>query len=338
MIIILRSDATKEQADILLDIIAEHGLKPLYMPGSERTVIGALGDERVLAPLELEAFPFVERVLQVLSPYKLASREKHPGGSTVTVGGVPFGPGTFTIVAGPCAVESEAQIGEAARRVKAAGAHLLRGGAYKPRTSPYSFQGLEEEGLRLLAAAGREAGLPVVTEIMDVSDLELVARHADMLQVGARNMQDYRLLKELGKAGKPVLLKRGMSATYEELLLSAEYLLKEGNEQVILCERGIKTFEHGTRNTLDLNAVPYLRRQSHLPVIVDPSHGAGLRDLVAPMAKAAAAAGADGVMVEVHPDPGRALSDGAQALDPDGFAELVGSLRDHAALEGRRLA
>ena len=337
MIIILKKSASKQQAEELMAIIAEHGLQPLYMPGSERTVLGALGDERVLAKLSLDAYPFVDRVLPILSPYKRASRELQTHDTVVRVKGVAIGPGHFTVIAGPCAVESEAQILESARLVKAAGGHMLRGGAYKPRTSPYSFQGLEDEGLRYLAAASAETGLPVVTEVTDPHDIPKVIEHADMLQVGARNMQNFRLLKELGRAGKPVLLKRGMSATYTDLLMSAEYILSEGNADVVLCERGIRTFETGTRNTLDLNAVPYLRERTHLPIIVDPSHGTGLRDMVLPMAKAATAAGADGLIVEMHPQPDHALSDGQQSLFPEQFAKLMEQVGRVAALEGRSL-
>ena len=337
MIIILKKSATKEDADRLMGIISEQGLEPLYMPGSERTVLGALGDERVLATLALDAYPFVDRVLPILSPYKRASRELQTHDTVVKVGPVSFGPGHLTVIAGPCAVENEAQIMESARVVKAAGGHMLRGGAYKPRTSPYSFQGLEEEGLRLLSAASNASGLPVVTEITDVHDIDKVIEHADMFQVGARNMQNFRLLRELGKSKHPVLLKRGMSATYNDLLMSAEYILNEGNNKVVLCERGIRTFETGTRNTLDLNAVPYLKERTHLPVIVDPSHGTGVRDMVLPMAKAATAAGADGLIVEMHPAPDHALSDGQQSLFPEQFARLMEQVARVAALEGRSL-
>jgi len=337
MIIILKKEATKAQADELLGIIKDQGLKPLYMPGSERTVLGALGDERVLATLNLEAHAYVDRVLPILSPYKMVSRELQAHDSVVDVDGVPIGPGHFTVIAGPCAVESEEQIVESARKVKAAGGRILRGGAYKPRSSPYSFQGLEEEGLKLLSIAKRETGLPVVTEIIDVHDIDIVGKHADMFQVGARNMQNFRLLRELGKARKPVLLKRGMSAGYDDFLMSAEYVLSEGNPDVILCERGIKTFVTGTRNTLDLNAVPYLKSKTHLPVVVDPSHGTGIRDMVLPMSKAALAAGADGLMVEMHPHPDLALSDGMQSLFPEQFANLMDVIRRYAELEGRVL-
>ncbi len=338
MIIILKKEATKADAEKLLKVIEEQGLEPLYMPGSERTVLGALGDERVLANLSLEAYPFVDRVLPILSPYKRASRELQTHDTAVTVRGVSIGPGHFTVIAGPCAVESEEQIVASARIVKEAGGKILRGGAYKPRTSPYSFQGLEREGLKLLSLASKETGLPVVTEITDVHELDLIAEHADMFQVGARNMQNFRLLREVGRSGKPVLLKRGMSATYNDLLMSAEYILSEGNKQVVLCERGIRTFESGTRNTLDLNAVPYLRERTHLPIIVDPSHGTGIRDMVIPMSKAATAAGADGLIVEVHPQPDQALSDGQQSLYPDQFARLIEQVRRYAELEGRVLS
>jgi 3-deoxy-7-phosphoheptulonate synthase len=337
MIIILKKEASKADAEVLLKLIEDQGLKPLYMPGSERTVLGALGDERILATLNLDAYPFVDRVLPILSPYKLAGRDLHPHDSVIEVRGVPFGPGHFSVIAGPCAVESEAQILESAHRVKEAGGCMLRGGAYKPRTSPYSFQGLEEAGLRYLSKASQETGLPVVTEITDIQDIEIVSRYADMLQVGARNMQNFRLLRELGRAKRPVLLKRGMSASYNDLLMSAEYVLSEGNPDVVLCERGIRTFETATRNTLDLNAVPWLKQHTHLPVIVDPSHGTGLRDLVIPMAKAAIAAGADGLIVEMHPQPDHALSDGQQSLYPEQFARLMEQMVRYAKLEGRVL-
>ncbi|MBC8366117.1 3-deoxy-7-phosphoheptulonate synthase [bacterium] len=337
MIIILKKEATKANADELLGIIEAQGLKPLYMPGSERTVLGALGDERVLATLNLEAHPYVDRLLPILAPYKMVSRELQAHDTVVDVDGVPIGPGHFTVIAGPCSVESEEQIVESARRVKAAGGKILRGGAYKPRSSPYAFQGLEEEGLRLLSIAKEETGLPIVTEIIDVHDIDVVSKHADMFQVGARNMQNFRLLRELGKSRKPVFLKRGMSAGYNDLLMSAEYILSEGNPNVVLCERGVKTFITGTRNTLDLNAVPYLKSKTHLPVVVDPSHGTGIREMVLPMSKAALAAGADGLMVEMHPHPDQALSDGMQSLFPEQFEKLMEVIRRYAELEGRVL-
>jgi 3-deoxy-7-phosphoheptulonate synthase len=337
MIIILKKEATQQDAESLLKIIEEQGLKPLYMPGSERTVLGALGDERILEQLNLVAYPCVDRVLPILSPYKLASRDIQASDSVVKVGDVTIGPGNFVVMAGPCAVESEEQIVESARVVKKAGARILRAGAYKPRSSPYSFQGLEEEGLKLLAIASKETGLPVVTEIIDIQDIDKVERHVDMFQVGARNMQNFRLLRELGQAGKPVLLKRGMSATYNDFLMSAEYILSEGNSGVVLCERGIKTFVTSTRNTLDLNIVPWLREHTHLPIIVDPSHGTGIRELVLPLAKASLACGADGVMVEVHPQPDQALSDGQQSLYPEQFDKMMQVLGRYAELEGRQI-
>jgi len=337
MIIILKKEATREQAEELLDAIGELGLKPLYMPGTERIVLGALGDERVLGKLRLDGHPFVERVLPILTPYKLVSRELHPHDTMVKVKEVPIGPGYFTVMAGPCAVESEQQIIASAKAVKAAGVKLLRGGAYKPRTSPYSFQGLEEEGLKLLARASEETGLPIVTEVIDVHDIEKVVRYTDMLQVGARNMQNFNLLKELGRAGKPVLLKRGMSATCTDLLMSAEYIVSEGNPDVVLCERGIRTFETATRNTFDLAAVPYLKGKTHLPVIADPSHATGQRELVLPMTLASVAAGADGVMVEMHPEPSSALSDGQQSLFPEQLEKLMDQVKRYADLGGRVL-
>lgn len=337
MIIILKKEATKEQAEGLLKIIEKQGLRPLYMPGTERTVLGAIGDERVLGKMRLNQYSYVERIVSILTPYKMVSRELHPHDTMVKVGNVPISSGHFTVLAGPCAVESEEQIVETARKVKAAGGHILRGGAYKPRSSPYSFQGLEEEGLAMLATASKETGLPIVTEVVDIHDVEKVAASADMLQLGTRNMQNFRLLKELGRAGKPILLKRGMSASYTDLLMSAEYILSEGNSEVVLCERGIKTFETGTRNTLDLAAIPYLKLKTHLPVITDPSHGTGIRDLVLPMTKASVAAGADGVMVEVHTHPEQALSDGAQSLNPGQFQKLMEQVKRYTQLEGRVL-
>jgi len=307
--------------------------------GVERTVVACVGEERgeghSLA--HLESAGGVERVMPVLRSFKLASREVRPEGSLIDVGGVTIGGKRLTVIAGPCAVESRRQVDGAAEAVKHAGAHLLRGGAYKPRTSPYAFQGMENEGLKLLEEAGRRAGLPVVTEIMDAHELELVAEHADMLQVGARNAQNFSLLRRLGKIKKPILLKRGMSTRIEEFLMAAEYILSEGNPNVVLCERGIRTFETATRNTLDLNAVPLLKEWTHLPVIVDPSHGTGIWSLVTPMALASIAAGADGLLIEVHPDPATALSDGPQQLKPRRFAELMAALKPLAEAVGRTL-
>ncbi|WP_037499862.1 3-deoxy-7-phosphoheptulonate synthase [Sphingomonas jaspsi] len=337
MIIVMKPEASKDHVDALLARIADKGLTPLHMPGSERVVLGALGDERVLAELQLEADPQVESVKPILSPYKLVSRDMHPHDTIVKIGDASFGGGRFGLIAGPCAVENETQLLASAKAAKAAGARVLRAGAYKPRTSPYSFQGHGPDGLVLLEEVGREVGLPVVTEVIETGDVELVARHADALQVGARNMQNFALLKAVGRAGKPVVLKRGMSAKVEDLLLAAEYILAAGNDQVILCERGIRTFETATRNTLDLAAVPVLKQKSHLPVVVDPSHGTGKRDLVAPMALAGAAAGADGLMIEVHIDPAKALSDGPQSLYPEQLLALGKQLEALLPVVGRSL-
>lgn len=338
MIIVLKPTASEADARELMDKIEAAGLKPLYMPGSERTVLGALGDERVLGGLYLDNHPLVESVTPVLAPYKLVSREMHPHDTVVELGrGVAIGGERFVVIAGPCAVESREQTLETARVVREAGARAMRGGAYKPRTSPYSFQGLGREGLKILKEVSAEVGIPAVTEVVEVADVEAVQEHADAFQVGARNMQNYGLLKALGQARKPVILKRGMAAKAEDLLLAAEYIVSEGNADVILCERGIKTFETATRNTLDLNAIPFLKARSHLPVIVDPSHGTGVREFVAPMARAAAACGADGLIIEVHPNPAAALSDGFQSLYPDDFRALMRSLRPFVEAAGRVL-
>jgi len=335
MIIVLKPHATKEHAEELMARIAALGLRPLYMPGQERVVLGALGDERAIESLHLDNDPLVESVKPILAPYKLVGREMHPHDTIVELGGIQVGGGRFTVIAGPCAVESREQMLATARAVKAGGGHALRGGAYKPRTSPYSFQGLGEEGLRILQDVSRETGLPVVTEVVDATDVALVDGFAAAFQAGARNMQNYRLLQALGRSRKPVILKRGMAARVEDLLLAAEYILAEGNPNVILCERGITTFETATRNTLDLNAIPVIKQKSHLPVLVDPSHGTGLRELVTPMAKAALACGADGILVEVHCDPLTALSDGRQSLFPDQFAAMMRELRPIAAAVGK---
>lgn len=337
MIIILKAGSSQTEAQDILDHIEGLGLRPLYMPGTERIVIGAIGDERVLESLHLENYPQVERVTPILAPYKLVSREIHPHDTIVRLGQASIGGDQFAVIAGPCAVESYEQMRETAEAVKAGGATALRGGAFKPRTSPYSFQGLGAEGLRILQTIGRELQIPVVTEVVDIADVEAVAQHADALQVGARNMQNFRLLQAVAKCGKPVVLKRGIAATIQDLLLAAEYILSGGNPDVILCERGIKTFETATRNTLDLNAVPYIKQRSHLPVIVDPSHGSGLRDLVAPMSRAAVGCGADGIMVEVHRDPAHALSDGQQSLHPTEFAKLMRELRPFVEASGKSL-
>jgi 3-deoxy-7-phosphoheptulonate synthase len=335
MIIVLKPHATKEHAEELMQRIAALGLRPLYMPGQERVVLGALGDERTLESLHLDSDPLVESVKPILAPYKLVGREMHPHDTIVDVGGTRIGGGRFTVIAGPCAVESAEQMRATAAAVKQAGAHALRGGAYKPRTSPYSFQGLGQDGLSILRAVSRETGLPAVTEVVDAGDVELVDEYAAAFQAGARNMQNFRLLQALGRSRKPVILKRGMAAKVDDLLLAAEYILAEGNPNVILCERGITTFETATRNTLDLNAIPVIKQRSHLPILVDPSHGTGLRELVSPMAKAALACGADGLLVEVHHDPPNALSDGRQSLFPEQFAAMMRELRTIADAIGK---
>ncbi|MET1110967.1 MAG: 3-deoxy-7-phosphoheptulonate synthase [Allosphingosinicella sp.] len=338
MIIVLKPTAPPDTAEEIIARISAAGLTPLHMPGSERVVLGALGDERILAGLHLEGHPQVESVKPILAPWKLVSRELHPHDTIVRIGGIAFGGTAFRVVAGPCAVESHSQMLATATEVKAAGASALRAGAYKPRTSPYGFSGHGPEGLRILREVGEALSLPVVTEVMDTADVALVAEQADALQIGARNMQNFALLRAVGKCGKPVLLKRGMSARIEELLLAAEYLLAAGNDQVVLCERGIRTFETATRNTLDLNAIPYIKQKTHLPVLVDPSHGTGIRDLVIPMSLAAAACGADGLLVEVHENPAVALSDGAQSLYPGQFRSLMAALEPVVKAVGRTMA
>ena len=337
MIIILKPGALKEDADEILKKIKSEGLKPLYMPGTERTVIGAIGDERQLGKCHFENYPCVEKIAQVLSPYKLVSREVHPGNTVIKIGKAKVGGKKIAVMAGPCAVESYEQMLGTAKIVKAAGADILRGGAFKPRTSPYAFQGLGLDGLKILKDVSQETGLPTITEVIEVADVETVSDYADAFQVGARNMQNFRLLKELGQAAKPVVIKRGMAATLEDLLLAAEYIVSEGNPHVILCERGIRTFEPATRNTLDLNAVPHLKKKSHLPVMVDPSHGTGVRDYVGPMAAAAIACGADAVIIEVHVHPEAALSDGQQSLNAEEFTVLMKKLKLFAAAAGREL-
>jgi 3-deoxy-7-phosphoheptulonate synthase len=337
MIIILRPNATKAEAEEILDTIDKLGLKPLYMPGTERTVLGAIGDERVLASLRLDSHPAVERVQPVLAPYKLVSREMHPHDTVVEVGPTSVGGHKFAVIAGPCSVESYDQMRDTAFAVKKAGATALRGGAFKPRTSPYAFQGMGEEGLQILQAVSQETGLPVVTEVMEPAEVDLVERYADAFQIGARNMQNFRLLRAVGQAKKPVLLKRGIAARLEDFLMAAEYVLAAGNSNVILCERGIQTFETAMRNTLDLNAIPYIKSKSHLPIIVDPSHGTGLRQFVPPMARAAAACGADGLIIEVHRNPKEALSDGRQSLDPAEFEQLMRGLRPFVEAAGKEL-
>jgi 3-deoxy-7-phosphoheptulonate synthase len=337
MIIVLRPNSTPEQIDHILERIQELGLKPHLSRGELRTIIGVIGDEDKLQAEPLAAIPGVEQVLPILKPFKLASREFHPKDSVVEVGWVKFGGDSLGMIAGPCAVENFEVLDEIAGKVKAAGANVLRGGAFKPRTSPYSFQGLGEKGLQILRDVGDKHGMPVVTEVMDPRQMDLVNRYADMFQVGARNMQNFDLLKEVGQTRKPVLLKRGMSATVKDLLMSAEYILSEGNHQVVLCERGVRSFEDSTRNMLDLSAVPNVKKQSHLPIIVDPSHATGRPDLIPAMARAAVAAGADGVHVEVHSCPEKALSDGPQALLPVQYRALMEELRKLAEVVGKTI-
>ncbi|MDR7482891.1 MAG: 3-deoxy-7-phosphoheptulonate synthase [Armatimonadota bacterium] len=339
MIIVMEPGATDGHVTGVVERVKAAGLTTHISVGVARTVIGVVGDDRTKEMLReaLEGMPGVERVVAILQPFKLVSREFQPEDTIVRVRGQSIGSARVAVIAGPCSVESREQILSTAEAVKAAGAGFLRGGAFKPRTSPYSFQGMEEEGLQLLAEARARTGLPVVTEAMDAAQLELVARYADVVQIGARNMQNYPLLREAGRMKLPVLLKRGVSATIEEFLLAAEYILNEGNYQVVLCERGIRGFNSHTRYTLDLSAVPVLKRLSHLPVIVDPSHGTGKWRYVGSMARAAVAAGADGLMIEVHPDPANALSDGPQSLNLENFADLMGSLRPLAAAVGRVL-
>jgi len=336
--IIVMASRDPEDINQVVRKVEEFGYQAHLIEGVERTVIGAVGDERTKQRLvSLESMPGVEAVVPILKPFKLAGRELRQEDTVVEVEGVRIGGGHFCIMAGPCSVESRDQIFETARVVKECGGNMLRGGAYKPRTSPYSFQGLEEEGLRLLREASREMGLPFVTEVMTPEQAPLVESYADMLQIGTRNMQNFSLLKAVGKTKKPVFLKRGMMSTISELLMSAEYIMSEGNPNVVLCERGIRTFETETRSTFDISAVPVLRKLSHLPVVVDPSHATGHWDLVIPMAKAAVAAGADGLMVEVHPRPVEAFSDGAQSLKPKRFQELVDGIRPYLALDGKKL-
>ena len=337
MVVVMQERATDEQVQRVVSQLVEMGFDVHRSTGALRTVIGAVGGNRVGDPRLLEVLDGVQEVLRITEPYKLASRTFRPENSVVTIGDVRIGGDEVIVMAGPCSAETEEQVEAAASAVKRAGAKVLRGGAFKPRSSPYSFQGLGEEGLRLLRGASDRHNLKLVSEVMDISQLELIQRYADILQVGARNMQNFTLLRELGHARTPVLLKRGISATIEEWLLSAEYILAGGNSQVVLCERGIRTFENATRNTLDISAIPVVRKLSHLPILVDPSHGTGLRDKVAPMARAAVAAGADGLLIEVHHDPDHALSDGAQSLFPAQFDRLMAELRIIAPAIGRSI-
>ncbi len=338
MIIVLRPDASKKQLDHLVAKIKKLGLKPWISKGVERTIVGVIGEEDVIRTSPLEVFPGVEKVLSILKPYKLASRDFRKEDSVIDIGGgVKVGGNRLVVMAGPCSVENRKLLIDIAKKVKKAGATVLRGGAFKPRTSPYSFQGLGEKGLKFLAEARKETGLKIVTELMDIRDIGLLCKYADIIQIGARNMQNFDLLKEVGKTKKPVLLKRGMSNTIKEFLMSAEYIMSEGNFNVILCERGIRTFEDSTRFTMDLSAVPVVKSLSHLPIIIDPSHATGRWGLVGSASKAAVAGGADGLIIEVHPNPEEAFSDGEQSLLPENFSKLMVELRRVAAAVDREI-
>jgi 3-deoxy-7-phosphoheptulonate synthase len=338
MILVLQSGATDEQIQHVIERVESLGMTAHLSRGTYRTIVGVIGDERKLQETPLEAIPGVERVIAVMNPYKLASREAHPKPSVVDVAGVKIGGGSLAMIAGPCAVESAERMESIAKAVKAAGANILRGGAFKPRTSPYAFQGHGEEGLKVLRETGDRHGLPIVTEVMDPRRVELVVEYADMIQIGARNMQNFVLLTEVGRTNKPVLLKRGMSATVKDLLMSAEYILSQGNPNVVLCERGIKGFDPATRNLYDVAAVPVVKGLSHLPIIVDPSHATGRPDLIGPCALAGVAAGADGVHIEVHDCPEQALSDGEQALRPEQYAQVMQQIRRIAEAVGKTMA
>lgn len=337
MIIVMEQHATDVDIEHVVKRIKELGLTAHLSKGVERTIIGVIGDERLIQREQFSLLPHVENVIPILKPYKLASRDFKPADSVIRVAGTCIGAKEVAVIAGPCSVETEEQLLTTAEAVKSAGATLLRGGAFKPRTSPYTFQGLGEDGLKLLAKAREKTGLGIVTEVMETAEVDLVAEYADMVQVGARNMQNTKLLRTLGKIRKPVLLKRNFSATLNEFLMSAEYILSGGNDQVVLCERGIRTFVEYTRNTLDLNVVPAVKQLSHLPIIVDPSHGTGRHDLVLPMSRAAIAAGADGLIVEVHPNPAEAFSDGDQSVTPEVFRQLMKEVKPIALAVGRKM-
>jgi 3-deoxy-7-phosphoheptulonate synthase len=337
MMIVMEETATSEEVERILELLESAGARGHVSTGDLVTVIGVMGERDVVAGLPLEAYPGVAKVLPILRPYKLVSREFRRSDTVITVGGTSIGGGHVALIAGPCSVESREQLMEAALAAKNGGATMLRGGAFKPRTSPYAFQGLGVEGLEILAEAREASGLPIVTELMDPRHLEAVAAYSDIIQIGARNMQNFQLLSAVGQAERPVLLKRGLAATVDELLMAAEYIVKEGNANVIVCERGIRTFETATRNTLDISAVPIIKQRSHLPVVVDPSHAAGKVDLVEPLSLAAVAAGADGLMIEMHPSPETALSDGAQSLDPAQFAKVAARIRDVVAWAGKTM-
>ncbi|MDI3534101.1 MAG: 3-deoxy-7-phosphoheptulonate synthase [Thermosediminibacterales bacterium] len=336
MVIVMNKSATKHDIEQVVSFIKNSGLEVHLSKGKEVTIIGVIGDRNKIIDKPIELMSGVEKIVPIMEPYKLASRSFKPEPTVIKIGDVEIGNGEFVVMAGPCAVESREQVLKTAHAVKKAGAKILRGGAFKPRTSPYSFQGLEEEGLKILAEAREQTGLLIITEVVRVDTLEMVSKYADILQIGARNMQNFHLLKEVGKTNKPVMLKRGMSATLEEWLNAAEYIMKEGNFNVMLCERGIRTFETYTRNTLDLSAVPAIKQLSHLPVIVDPSHATGKWWMVSPMAKAAVAAGADGLIIEVHPNPKEACSDGPQSLTIENFTNLMKELKSVVELTGRR--
>lgn len=336
MIIIMKPGASKEAVQKVTALIEANGLQVHLSEGSEVTIVGVVGDKKKLNGINIEIAEGVDKIVAVTESYKLANKKFHPDDSIIKVGNTAIGPGSLTIMAGPCAIENQQQLMNTAFAVKKAGANFLRGGAYKPRTSPYSFQGLEEEGLRYMKEAREATGLNVICEVTSQHAIESAVKYVDMLQIGARNMQNFELLKEAGRANVPVLLKRGLCATIDEWLNAAEYIMSEGNENVVLCERGIRTYETATRNTLDISAVPVLRSRTHLPVIVDPSHATGVRAYVAPLAKSAIAAGADGLMIEVHPNPACALSDGPQSLTFEQFEQLTSELRPYANLAGRR--
>jgi len=337
MVVVMAPEATTQDINAIVELVQAAGGEAFVSRGVSRTIVGLVGDIEQFQALNLHSLHGVTDVVRISVPYKLVSRENHPDRSVVRVGGVPIGPDTLTVIAGPCAVEAPEQVLAAAHMAKAAGAALLRGGAFKPRTSPYAFQGLGEKGLKILAEVRAETGLPVVTEVVDPNDVELVSSYADMLQIGTRNMQNFALLQAAGSAGKPVMLKRGMNATIEEWLMAAEYIAQRGNLDIVLCERGIRTFETATRNTLDISAVPVAQRLSHLPVIVDPSHSGGRRELVLPLSRAAIAVGADGIIVDVHPSPENALCDGAQALVGADMRELASVAQHLPPIVGRTL-
>jgi 3-deoxy-7-phosphoheptulonate synthase len=337
MIIVMKHNASAADIDTVVKQVETYGYKAHLSQGTERTIIGVVGDDRPVQSHNFEMLTGVEQVVRILQPFKLASRDFHPEDTIIEVRGIPIGGPKLTIIAGPCSVESRSQLIETAQAVKEAGADILRGGAYKPRTSPYAFQGLGEEGLEMLAEAREETGLPIITEVMSPEGVPLVGKYTDVFQIGARNMQNFPLLMAVGRTRTPIFLKRSMMGTVQECLMAAEYVLSGGNRQVMVCERGIRTFETATRNTMDINAIPLLKQWTHLPIFADPSHGTGKWELVAPVAKASIAAGADGLIIEVHPHPEQALSDGAQSLKPERFAALVADLRRLAAAVGRTL-